>query len=347
MHKILIVDDQKFNHIFLKDVLEDEYEFFDAYSGQEALDIIEEKHEEISLILLDLRMEGINGFDVLERLNEKGYIKRLPVIVMTGDNGEAVETRSLELHASDFLAKPFNTPVIKQRISNVISLNSYQRSLEDKVYAQTEKIRKINLSLLDLLGVIVEYRDSESGNHVYRVKNYTYVMAKALQEKYPEYQLSESDVQNITNASVLHDLGKIAIPDSILLKPGRLTPEEFEIMKTHAAKGGELVSRVKDIWDEDFYDVAFNITRHHHERYDGRGYPDKLEGENIPISAQIVSLADVFDALVSDRVYKKAVSPETAKEMILSNQCGVFSPKILDCFEACFERFKEISENYR
>lgn len=347
MRKILIVDDQKFNHVFLKDVLEGEYDFFDAYGGKEALDIIEEKHDEIDLILLDLQMDDINGFDVLRVLNEKGYIKRLPVIVMTGDNGEAVETKSLELHASDFLAKPFNTPVIKQRISNVISLNTYQRSLEDKVNEQTEKIRKFNLSLLDLLGVIVEYRDSESGNHVYRVKNYTNVMARELKERYPEYGLTETEIQNITNASVLHDLGKIAIPDSILLKPGRLTPEEFEIMKTHAAKGGELVARVKDIWDNDFYNVAFEITRHHHERYDGKGYPDKLEGENIPISAQIVSLADVFDALVSDRVYKKAVSPEVAKEMILSNQCGVFSSKILACFEACFEKFKEISQNYR
>lgn len=347
MRRILIVDDQKFNHVFLQDILESEYLFFDAYSGAEALDVIKEKHDEIDLILLDLQMDGVNGFDVLQYMNNNSYIKRLPVIVMTGDNGENVETKSLELGASDFLAKPFNTPVVKQRIRNVISLSSYQRSLEEKVSEQTEKIRKFNMSLLDLLGVIVEYRDSETGNHVFRIKKYANILALDLKERYPEYMLTAKEIDNITKASVLHDIGKIAIPDSILLKPGRLTPEEFEIMKTHAAKGGEILERARDMWDEDFFDVAFNIARHHHEKYDGNGYPDKLKGDDIPISAQIVSIADVFDALVSDRVYKKAYTPEVAKEMIIDGQCGIFSPKLLASFEACFDKFKEIAENYK
>lgn len=343
MKKILIVDDQSFNHILIKEFLDGEYEFFDANDGYEALDIIEKKHNEISLILLDLQMEGISGFDVLSKLNETGYIKRSPVIVITGDRNEEVEVKSLEMHASDFLFKPFSATVLKQRIKNVIELNTYQSQLEDKVLEQTQKIRKFNSSLLDLLGILVEFRDLESGNHVFRVKNYTRILAKELMVKYPEYGLDDKLIEDISNASVLHDLGKIAIPDNILLKPGKLTTEEFEIMKTHTTKGSDLIMQVKDIWELDFFKIAYEITRHHHERFDGKGYPDHLIGDKIPISAQLVSIADVFDALVSDRVYKKAVEPEKAREMILNNECGVFSNKLLVCFQNCFEQFKEIS----
>lgn len=347
MKKILIVDDQAFNHILIKELLESEYEFLDANDGYEALEIIEKRHDEISLILLDLQMEGISGFDVLAKLNETGYIKRNPVIVITGDNNESVEVKSLEMHASDFLFKPFSATVLRQRIKNVIQLNDYQVKLEEKVLEQTQKIRKFNNSLLDLLGILVEFRDLESGNHVFRVKNYTHVLAKKLQTRYLEYNLTDKLIEDISNASVLHDLGKIAIPDNILLKPGRLTAEEFEIMKTHTTRGSDLIMQINDIMELDFFKLAFEITRHHHERFDGRGYPDHLVGDAIPISAQLVSVADVFDALVSDRVYKKAVEPEKARDMILNNECGVFSEKLMECFKECFEEFKEISIKLR
>lgn len=347
MQKILIVDDQNFNHIILKDTLSDEYEFFDATSGQEAIDIIEQHFSEISLVLLDLQMEGVNGFDVLRKMNAEGWIKQLPVIVVTSDSNKDVETQCLELNASDFIFKPFNTQVIKKRIYNVISLFTYQKSLEEKVKEQTKKLDGFNVSLLNLLGFIVEYRDSESGYHVYRVKKYTEVLAKEIQSEYPEYNLSDQDVLNITNASVLHDLGKIAIPDNILLKPGKLTAEEFEVMKSHTVKGSELVTRTQDMWDPSFFKVAYEITRHHHEKYDGRGYPDKLVGDEIPIAAQIVSIVDCFDALVTDRVYKKAYTPEVARDMLNNGDCGTFSPKILACFNKIFDKLKFISENIK
>ena len=198
--------------------------------------------------------------------------------------------------------------------------------------------------MIDILGTVVEYRNLESGQHIERVKGYTKLLAEQLMKDYPEYGLTSDKVSVITSASALHDIGKIAIPDAILMKPGKLTQEEFEYMKSHTTKGGEILNSIKNVWDEEYGKVSYEICRHHHERYDGRGYPDGLKGEQIPLSAQIVSIADVYDALVNERVYKSAFSKEKAFQMIVTGECGVFSPKLLDCFWNARRAFERLAD---
>lgn len=362
MERILIVDDVSINRMVLTDILEENYEIEEANSGKHALEILSERYREFSLVLLDLIMPDISGFDVLEYMNNQGWLDQLPVIVISGENSQEAEERSLDLRATDFIRKPFDESIVQRRVKNIVDLYIYRRSLEHKVQEQTkelhqqyqklleqaERIKQNNERIIDVLGMVVEYRHSESGMHVQRVKKYTELLAREAMKDYPEYGLTEEKVQKIATASVLHDLGKIAIPDGILLKPGKLTADEFEYMKTHTTKGGEILSQIKGAWEDDFGEMCYQICRHHHEKYDGRGYPDGLKGEDIPLPAQIVSIADVYDALISNRVYKKAFSLGKAYEMILAGECGMFSPRLMECFKKVREQFeataREMSE---
>lgn len=349
LKKVLIVDDAPMNRAILEDILSEDYEVETTDNGQSALDIIEERHAEFGIMLLDLMMEGVDGFQVLERMNEWGTLDTLPVIVISAEDSEETENKTLDLHASDFIRKPFDASVVRRRVHNVYDLYEYKNNLEQLVSDQTHEIREqadciqaFNDNMVDLLGMVVEYRHSESGQHVHRVKTYTELLCRQLQKDYPEYGLDEEQIERIAQASVLHDLGKIAIADSILLKPGRLTDEEFAQMKQHTVLGDELVGEVKGAWDAEFAKTVHEICRHHHERYDGRGYPDGLKGEEIPIAAQAVSIADVYDALVTDRVYKAAYTPEEAYNMIQNGECGTFSPKLLKCLEELRGQFEEV-----
>lgn len=352
MDKILVVDDSLINRSLLCDLLKDEYEIEEAENGKDALMILEKRYKEFSLVILDIVMPGISGYDVLAEMKNKGMLSAIPVIVMSGDSSEDVEKNSLALQATDFIRKPFESIIVKRRVKNVVDLYNYKKNLEAQVESQTkrihsqyEKIRLQNEKIIEVLGMVVEYRDLESGNHIRRIKNYTNALACEVKELYPEYNLTNLTIDIMTQASVLHDVGKIAISDAILLKPARLSKEEFEIMKTHSIKGAEILGYVKNALDEKFAKIALEICRHHHERYDGRGYPDGLIGDNIPLSAQIVSVADVYDALVTERVYKKAYTHEEATNMILAGECGTFSPKMLEAFKHINDKFKEIAEN--
>lgn len=347
--KVLVVDDVMMNRLILEDILADDYEVDSAGSGREALEILKDHASDYGVLLLDLIMDDIDGFGVLEQMEAWGIVDKLPVIVITAESSEEIENKSLDMHAMDFIRKPFEPSVVTRRVRNVYDLFEYKNNLEGIVEDQTQEIREkaeriqlFNENMINVLGMMVEYRNSESGQHVYRVKAYTELVCNELMKSYPEYGLAPEDVERIASASVLHDLGKIAISDTILLKPGRFTPEEFEIMKKHTVLGDELISKVKGAWDDDFALVARQICRHHHERYDGKGYPDGLVGEDIPIAAQVVSLADVYDALVTDRVYKAAYTPEVAYNMIQNGECGTFSPKILKCFEKLRVQFEEV-----
>jgi putative two-component system response regulator len=242
---------------------------------------------------------------------------------------------------------------------NIINLYSYQNRLEEKVEQQTEilmkqnrllkqqtaQLRENNVRIIDILGNVVESRNLESGEHIKRVKGFSRILGYQFMKDYPEYGLSETRVQMISEASALHDIGKIAIPDNVLLKPGRLTTEEFELMKSHTTRGCDILNGIEGIWEEDYRKTSYEICRHHHERYDGKGYPDHLKGEDIPISAQIVSVADVYDALVSERVYKDAYSKEEAFHMIINGECGVFSPKLLESFRHARLAFEKLADN--
>ncbi len=328
-------------------------------NGKQALEYMENRNQEIAVVLLDLIMPEMDGFEVLKVMQEKMWIDKIPVLVISGESSIKVEQDCFDYGVSDFIHKPFDNALVRKRVENVVSLFQYQRELEEKVAEQTETLREqykllkvqaerlkqSNDNIIDILGTVVEHRNLESGEHVRRVKGYTKIMAEEIAREYPEYGLTPEKIGIIVSASALHDLGKIAIPDSILLKPGRFTKEEFECMKTHTVKGCEIVSSIEGVWDEEYAKIGYEISRYHHERYDGRGYPDGLKGEEIPISAQLVSVADVYDALVNERVYKDALPKDKAFEMIVNGECGTFSPKLMVCFRKARDRFESLAEN--
>lgn len=357
-NKVLVVDDAEMNRELLCAILETEYEVEMAEDGERALAVMKEMADEISAVLLDLQMPKLDGFGVIDAMRENDWIKSIPILIISAERAVDVENKCFELGVADFIHKPFEPSLVKNRVRNSVDLFAYKNHLEQKVQAQTEKLRKQNQTLamqaerlqetneriIEVLGTVVECRNLESGEHVKRVKNFTKVLAYQIMEDYPEYGLDGETVEMIAAASALHDVGKIAIPDKVLLKPGRLTDEEFALMKTHTIQGSDLLAQIEGIWDDDYQKTSYEICRHHHERYDGRGYPDGLKGEDIPISAQIVSVADVYDALVCERVYKAAFPKDKAFQMILNGECGTFSPKLMESFKKVKDIFEKLVE---
>lgn len=358
--KVLIVDDIELNREILAVALGDEYEVLQASDGVQTIEILKTDSEGITAMLLDLIMPNVDGYAVLDYMREHGLLERIPVIVISAESARDVEVKCLEMGVTDFIRKPFDSVTVRRRVKNTAELFMYKNHLEDKVrlqtreleeknklfQAQAEQIRETNEKIVDVLGTVVEYRNLESGEHIKRVKEFTNILAEKAAEKYPEYGLTPEKITVIVAASPLHDIGKIAIKDSVLLKPGRLTDEEFEYMKTHTTKGCEILTQIAGTWSEKYEKISYEICRHHHERYDGKGYPDGLAGEDIPISAQLVSIADVYDALVSDRVYKKAIEKGKAYQMILDGECGTFSPRLIECFKESRQEFEELVCRY-
>ena len=356
-NKILIVDDSFINRELLTEMLEDEYEVITCENGLQALELMEENYNELAIILLDLVMPVLDGVGFLKALQNKPIMKDIPILVISGETNVETEIKCFDYGVFDFIKKPFDNRLVKKRIKNAVDLYMYKNNLEERVAEQTsviseqynllkhqaDQLAKSNVSIIEILGTIVEYRNLESGEHIQRVKSFTRILGEQLMEDYPEYNLTSKQLNVIVSASALHDVGKIAIPDSILLKPGRLTKEEFEFMKEHTTKGCEIINNIRGVWSEEYARASYEICRHHHERYDGRGYPDGLLGENIPISAQLVAVADVYDALVNERVYKSAFSADKAFNMIINGECGTFSPKLMDCFTKCRDRFESLA----
>ncbi len=334
---ILIVDDIDINRIMLAEIFDDRYDIIDTGSGKEAIRIINGE-KEISAVLLDLIMPEVNGFDVLNAMNVSGKIKYIPVFLITATDSEENLMHGYELGAVDVITKPFIGQFLKCRIDNVIELYEHRNQLQVIVEEQVERMSELMKSLVEVLASVIEFRDCESGEHVKRVSQLTKLLMKAVSDEYPEYRMAGAEIDKISTAAILHDIGKICTPDNILNKPGKLTKEEFEIMKQHTVKGCEILKRASNVIDGDVYKYGYDICRHHHERWDGRGYPDGLEGDEISIWAQVASIVDVYDALTSERVYKKAFSRETALEMIHNGECGLFNPKLLKVFDGAMER---------
>lgn len=343
--KILIVDDSQMNREFLTDILCEDYEILLAKNGVEAIAMMKDHLSSLTLILLDLIMPEMDGFEVLTYMNKYQWIHDIPVMIISSENSGQYIGRAYDLGASDFINRPFNVNIVQKRVSNIISLYSKQRRLKDIVTEQIyEKESRSNL-MISVLSHIVEFRNGESGLHIVHINMITEKLLYALLKKDPIISLTSQDISLITMASSLHDIGKISIPDEILNKPGRLTPEEFTVMKSHAAIGGQIIKELK--WDqsEPLLKVAYEICRWHHERWDGRGYPDGLKKNEIPLSAQVVSLADVYDALTSERCYKKAISHKKAIQMIMSGECGQFNPLLLDCLLDIEDELIDISSS--
>lgn len=340
---ILIVDDIDINREILAEIFRENYTILEAGGGAEAIDAIN-GNPAISAVLLDLVMPEVNGLEVLKALNRNGRIARLPVFLITAENDEKQLMEGYQLGAVDVITKPFLAHFLRSRVNNIIELYGQRNELEKIVAEQVERLNKVNRSMVETLATVIEFRDCESGEHVKRICGLTQLLMTAVSNTYPEYYLPQAEIDKIVWSSILHDVGKISIPDAILNKPGRLTKEEFEIMKEHTTKGCDILRKIPNIMDEDLYNYSYDICRHHHERWDGRGYPDGLKGEEISIWAQVVSVADVYDALTSERVYKKAFSHETAIEMIHNGECGVFNPKVLEVFESVMHKIEGKSQ---
>lgn len=338
-HIILVVDDIELNRAMLCELFRGRYTLVEAANGREALESVERYGTDIAVILLDVVMPVINGLQVLEAMRQRGWTGMLPVILITAESSDETFLRGYSLGVSDIINKPFNPDIVRRRVENIIELYDHKRRLEDMIQdqltvldRQAQKLKQTNNFVIDTLSTVVEFRNGESGYHIERIRTITRILLEALSNRYEEYHFSAETIETIASASAMHDIGKIAIPDSVLLKPGRLTPEEFEIMKTHTIRGCEILQSLNYAQDEEYYNYCYEICRHHHERWDGAGYPDHLHGDQISIWAQVVSLADVYEALISERVYKPPYSHEDAVSMILHGECGAFNPKLLLCF---------------
>lgn len=337
--KILIVDDSELNRAILSDMLAMEYEVIEAENGLEGVGILQQETD-ISLVLLDIVMPQMDGFGMLEIMRENHWINDIPVIMISAETDSAHIERAYDLGVTDFISRPFDALIVHRRVVNTILLYAKQKKLVSMVADQIYEKEQRSGLMIDILSHIVEFRNGESGLHVLHVRTITEMLLNRLAQKTPQYNLTPSLISMIGTASALHDIGKISVDEKILNKPGKLTDEEFVIMKSHAKIGADMLEGLSIHKDEPLVKVAYEICRWHHERYDGRGYPDGLKGDEIPISAQIVALADVYDALTSQRVYKPPFSHEKAVEMIKAGQCGVFNPLVLECLT-------EISDSIR
>ena len=342
--QILIVDDSEINREILKEILKEDYRILEAANGEECLEQLERYGTGISLVLLDIVMPEIDGFEVLAAMNQNHWIEDIPVIMISSEDSDSYIRRAYEMGVSDYISRPFDAKIVYQRVLNMIKLYAKQRRLIHLVTRQIYEKERNNRMMIGILSQIVEFRNGESGLHVIHINLITQLLLEQLVKKTGKYQLSWEDRLLIATASALHDIGKIGIDERILNKPGKLTKEEFEIMKAHTLIGAQMLDNLDMYRNEKLLKLAYEICRWHHERYDGKGYPDGLVGEEIPISAQVVSLADVYDALVSERVYKKAFSHEKALEMIQNGECGTFNPLLLQCMTEAQDKLKTMME---
>ncbi len=339
---VLIVDDSEMNRIILNEMLKDEYRVLEADNGRTALDLVDRYGDELSLVLLDIIMPGMNGFEVLGELSRRTVADSLPVIMISSEDSDDVVLRAYELGASDYINRPFDSRVVRRRVSNTIRLYAKQRRLTSLLSQQYNERVKNSRMLIDIMAGVMELRNGESGRHVTNIEKLTELLLDCLVQRSDTISLDNEERSTIALASALHDIGKMSIDDAILNKPGRLTPEEFEIMKTHTTIGADMLLELgRHHVGNALVEYAYQIARWHHERWDGKGYPDGLKGNQIPIAAQVVSVADVYDALTSVRVYKDAIPHKEAIQMILDGKCGEFNPLLLDCLLEVQDRIAE------
>jgi len=352
---ILIVDDIEINRIILREILGDEYDIIEAGSGDEAYRVLY-KEDGIApadtlptVVLLDIKMPGIDGFEVLETIKNNKHTTHIPVLFITAEDDDKTESRGLIAGAADYITKPFNSDIVKARVINFVNLSRYSNQLEELVIEKTAEVTKTYESTLEVLATIIEYRNLESGLHIRRTTLLTEALITAMleTEKYRNL-LQNENIPSLIKASALHDIGKIGIPDNVLLKPGKLTPEEFDIVKTHTSIGNSIVKSISErLPDDDQYlKYSGEICHHHHERWDGKGYPTGLKGEEIPISARILSVVDVYDALVSPRCYKPPFSHQASLDIISEGRGTQFDPHLVDLIIENADQFKAIEEKY-
>ena len=361
MEKILIADHEEVNRNQLREILQDTYDVETAGSVEEVTNKLNKFGSEIATVLYRFSMNGLDGYGFLKKLDDHQLLNKLPVLFINEREAANLEHSPTKMGVYDFVHKPFVAEIVRRRVSNLTGLFVYKRGLEQKVESQMvtmnkqfkllkvqqEELAKSKQNIVDILATVTEGRSLESGDHIGRIKGYTGIITRRMMKDYPELGITEPIAEVIISASALHDIGKIAIPDSILNKPGKLTNDEFDFVKSHTIRGGDIVNSISGIWDEDYARICYEICRYHHERYDGRGYPDHLKGDDIPISAQCESIADVYDALVTESVYRAAYSKEEAFNMIMRGESGVFSPKLLESFKKSREEFEAFLDAHK
>lgn len=346
---ILIVDDMEINREILRLIFTDISETLEAENGLDAIHILEERGEHIAAVLLDIIMPVMDGFQVMVKMRDMGLMEKIPVFLITADASEESMSRGYQLGAMDIIEKPIVPYFVRRRVESVMELFAARERLSHVVELQGQKLRRqeqeilnLNYSIIESLSTAIEFRSGESGEHVKRIRHLTRLLLEELRKTgKKEYAFSDREIQEIAQASIMHDVGKIAISDLILNKPGKLTDEEFEIMKDHTLMGCHVLEQIPQYRNNRLYQYAYDICRHHHERWDGRGYPDGLKENEITIWSQVVSVADVFDALTNKRVYKPAIPVPEALDMIFTGQCGTFNPELLEALKNILPRIKE------
>jgi response regulator RpfG family c-di-GMP phosphodiesterase len=344
-YKLLIADDAELNREILSVMLGDQYDFVFASDGVETLEALEgiEKGERIDLLLLDLHMPNKDGFDVLRVMNEKSWIEQVPVIVISAETDPVIIADAYALGVTDYISRPFQAVIVQNRVKNTLIIHRHEVDLIDLVEKQIYERESINHSLINVFSDIIEMRNHESGSHTLNIQLITRLLLNTMITITDKYPLTYSEISRISTMSALHDIGKIKVPESILNKPGKLTDEEWVIMKAHTTEGDAILSSPMLYQESAFIKTAREICRSHHERYDGSGYPDGLKGDDIPISAQVVSVADVYDALTGERCYKPAFSHDEAIDMILNGECGVFNPLLIECLKKVAPQLKTMN----
>ncbi len=329
--RILIVDDSEINQQMLNDIVSSQYEVDFADNGRIAIDkVTSHSADYYSLMMLDLNMPELGGFDVLGALRTNDLLDHLPIVVISSETDDAQIEKAYTLGAMDFISKPYNDNIVLKRISNILALFAKTRKLEDLVVRQFYDKEKNNQFMINVLANAVEFRNGESADHIIHIRAFTAIILHALREIAPQYNFDSDTISEIVNASSLHDLGKISIPSEILNKPGKFTDDEFKTMKEHSAIGAGILEKSEGFKTSSFLRTSWDICRWHHERWNGTGYPDGLKGDEIPISAQVVALADCYDALISRRTYKDPYPHDVAIKMILNGECGLFNPVLME-----------------
>ena len=349
---ILIIEDDEASRSLLKKLFENEYDILLAEDGKTGISYVATHIQDLAAILMSLVMPAMNGYQILQILHSKKIVEKIPVILLAAQKNTQIELACYTLGAAAILPKPLVAQTAHLRITRAIETNQKAEALADTVTTMKAELsyqqRRMNQyydRLLEAISSLVEFRNLEAAEHVKRIKGFTEIIAKTYMALYPDRGLTPEKISLIVRASALHDIGKIAISDAILLKPGRLTDDERNVMKSHTTKGCEILNFLKDVQDVEQHNIAYEICRHHHERHDGGGYPDGLKGDEIPLSAQFVSIADVYDALVSERTYKKPYDKDTAYHMIMNGECGAFNPELLQCLSKARDFIEDFSDS--
>lgn len=358
---ILILEDDMIERAILAEMFHGEYKILEAGNGKDGIALLNSNFSSIAIVLVDYMMPVMDGFEVLSQLKEQNVLNNIPFVMITAEDSAEQEKKGYEYGIVSYIKKPYQPDVVKQVVRNASGWFQYKMKLEmvvkklndniqkqnELLKRQTKNLNQLNETLIDSLSNLVEFRNLESKQHIKRIRELSLCLGKSIMKLYPEYELTPEKLQQIGWASSLHDIGKIAIPDSIILKPGKLTEDEFELIKSHTTKGEEIIKETIKLDDKALFDYACDIARHHHEKYDGKGYPDGLKEDEISIAAQIVSLVDIYDALTSKRVYKDAYEPDNVYQMVVNGRGGVFSPKLLKAFAEVKADFEAILTKYR